>query len=205
MILYFKPGACSLASPMILKEMKMDFDTEKVDTDKSLTASGKDYNLINSNGYVPALQLDSGEVLTEGVSILQYIADQAQENVLTPAVGTLQRARLQEYLNYTSSELHKAFSPLFSSTSNENEKLLAKDKVANKFDYLEQLFSDGRDYLLGESFSVADAYLFVVINWSNYTGIDLLKWPHLMSFVERVMIRESTQSAMRDEGLISDE
>ena len=204
MILYFKPGACSLASHIILKETQLNFDTDRVDTDKQTTASGKDYRLVNANGYVPALELKTGEVLTEGASILQYIADQSPEKGLTPPVGTVQRARLHEYLNFTSSELHKAFNPLFSSTAHEQEKLLAKENVAKNFDYLESLFSDGRDYLLGNSFSVADAYLFAVANWSNFVGIDLPKWPKLKTFVERVLARKATQLAMRAEGLISE-
>ncbi len=204
MILYFKPGACSLAPHIILKEMQLDFDKDEVNTDEQVTVSGNDYRLINANGYVPSLALGTGEVLTEGVSILQYLADQQPEKGLAPPVGSVQRARLQEYLNFTSSELHKSFGLLFSSTSQADEKQQAKKRVAKHFDYLERLFSDSRQYLLGGQFSVADAYLFVVTNWSNYVGIDLAQWPKLMAFVDRVLARKATQSAMRAEGLISE-
>ena len=202
MKLYYKPGACSLASHVVLHEAGIAFDIEEVDTQAGRTISGADYTAINPKGYVPALELASGEVLTEGASILQYIADQHPESDLAPKAGTIARARLQEHLNYTASELHKAFGPFFSGTADEADKQAAGKAVARKFDYLNDILSDGRTYLLGDSFSVADAYLFVVANWSNFTGIDLKKWPAVAAFVERVAARPAAQAAMKAEGLL---
>lgn len=202
MKLYFKPGACSLASHLILREVNADFELSHVDTDLKTTAEGEDYTKINENGYVPALQIQSGDVLTEGAAILQYIAEQNPGSGLIPAAGTLARARVQEYLNYTASELHKAFGPLFSSVATDIEKEQAKSNVSKKFHYLEKHLADGRSYLVGDAFSVADAYLFVVSNWANFVGIELTQWPHLEAFVQRVAERPSAQQAMRAEGLI---
>lgn len=201
MKLYYKPGACSLATHIVLHEAGETFDIEEVDTEAGRTKSGGDYTVINPKGYVPALELASGEVLSEGAAILQYIADQHPESDLAPKAGTIARARLQEYLNYTASELHKAFGPFFSSTAGEADKQAAGKAVAQKFDYLNDLLSDGRTYLLGSGFSVADAYLFVVANWSNFTGIDLKSWPHVSAFVERVAARPAAQAALKAEGL----
>lgn len=203
MKLYYKPGACPLASHIVLHEVGADFQIELVDLENGLTASGLDYGKINPKGYVPALELASGEILTEGPSILQYIADQYPESGLTPEVGTIDRARLHEHLNYIGSEVHKAFSSLFISTSSDEDKKQAVLSVGRKFDYLNDLLNDGREFLLGDTFSVADAYLFVVSNWSNFVGIDLSDWPRLAEFVKRVADRPSTQSAMKAEGLIS--
>lgn len=201
MKLFYKPGACSLASHIILRETGAVFDIESVDTDAGTTATGRDYKTINAKGYVPALELNSGEILSEGAAILQYIADTNPRNRLAPELGTVARARLQEHLNYTSAELHKAFGPFFSSSASEQEKESAKAKVAQKFDYLETLFGDGRTFLLGDDFSVADAYMFVVSNWANFVGIDLAGWPNLQAFVARVAERPTAQAAMKAEGL----
>ena len=202
MKLYYKPGACSLASHIILNEIGEDFSLVEVDTAKGLTKSGSDYKKINSKGYVPSLQLDSGPILTEGASILQFLADQHPTLGLAPETGTIARARLHEYLNYTGSELHKAFSPLFSDAASDEVKKTAKVNVANKFDYLENLLIDSRKYLLDDKFTVADAYLFVVCNWANFVGIDLKNWPHIANYVERVANRPASQAAMKAEGLI---
>lgn len=202
MKLYFKPGACSLASHIILREAGLDHVLEEVDTDKKQTKSGQGYLQINPKGYVPALQLNNGEILTEGASVLQYLGD-VSDAVFVPENGTVEKARLQEYLNYTSSELHKAFGPLFNSGSTDQQKQAAKEAVAEKFNYVESLFQDGRIYLLGGLFSVADAYLFVVSNWAIFVGIDLENWPKLAAFIDRVAQREATQEAMKAEGLIS--
>ena len=202
MKLFNKPGACSLASHIVLHELDLKFELDEVDTDNGVAKSGLDYKTINPKGYVPALQLDTGEILTEGASILQYLADQHPEKGLAPKVGTVARAHLHEYLNYTGSELHKAFSPFFSSGASDEDKKKAGANVARKFDYLNALLGDGRTYLLGDNFSVADSYLFVVSNWANFTGIDLKKWPHVAAFVERVSNRPAAQAAMKAEGLI---
>lgn len=202
MKLYYKPGACSLASHIVLLEVGAIFELEEVDTDTGQTKSGRDYNKINLKGYVPALELDSGEILTEGASILQYIADQHPQSGLAPKVGTVARARLHEHLNYTGSELHKAFGPFFSSAASDEDKVKARVNVATKFDYLNELLGDGRKFLLGDVFSVADAYMFVVSNWSNFVGIDLKRWSNVDAFVLRVANRPATQAAMKAEGLI---
>jgi glutathione S-transferase len=202
MKLYYKPGACSLASHIILREIGEDFELDRVDTVHKKTESGADYLKINPKGYVPLLQLDSGETISEGVAILQYIADQHPEAGLVPESGTLQRARLHEHLNYIASELHKSFSPFFAPSSTDEDRQKVKTSVAPKLDHFESIFSDGRKYLLGDKFSVADAYLFVVTRWTKPTGIDLDKWPNLATFMERVAAREHVKEAMRVEGLI---
>jgi len=202
MKLFYKPGACSLASHIILEEVGATYELDQVDTDTQVTESGLDYAQVNGKGYVPALKLESGEVLTEGASILQFIADSHPDSNLAPAVGSVARARLHEHLNYVASEVHKAFGPFFSASSTDIDKVAASAKVGEKFDYLEKLFGDGRAYLLGDNFSVADAYLFVVSNWSNFVGIDLKSWPKLAAFVDRVSQRPAAQAAMVAEGLI---
>lgn len=201
MKLYYSPGACSLSPHIILREIGAPFEIERVDLATRKTESGADYAAINPKGYVPALKLDDGEVLTEGAAIVQYVADQAPQTGLAPAGGTLPRARMQEHLNFIASELHKAFGPLFSANSSDDAKDAAKVNVAHRFDHVEKSLSDGRSYLLGEAFSVADAYLFVVSNWAKPTGIGLEKWPRLAALVERVASRPAAQAAMRAEGL----
>ncbi len=203
MKLYYKPGACSLASHIILKEIGHDFEIESVDTDKQITESGGNFSKINPKGYVPALGLDDGNILTEGAAVLQYLADQNPEVGLAPEAGTLERARLQEHLNYTSTELHKAFGPLFSPVASDEEKQVAMENVGRKMDHFESIFNDGRTYLLGNKFSVADAYFFVVSSWAVPTGIGLDKWPKIAAFSTRVADREAVQSAMRAEGLLN--
>jgi glutathione S-transferase len=203
MKLYYKPGACSLATHIILHETETEFDIDQVNTDLEKTKSGRDYKKINPKGYVPALELNSSEVLTEGASILQYIADQHPKSGLTPTTGTIERARLNEYLSYVGTELHEAFRPLFSGNSNDKDRQNARINVSKKFDYINALLDDNRNYLLGEKFSIADAYLFVVSNWANFAEIDLNKWPKLAAFVSRVAQRPASQLAMKAEGLIS--
>ncbi len=202
MRLFYKPGACSLASHIVLHEIGIPFEIERVDTEKGTTETGRNFREISPNGYVPALELDSGDILTEGASILQHLADQHPEKHLAPPAGTLSRTRVQEYLNYTASELHKAFGPLFSGTATDEDKADAKANVSRKLDYVEILLGDGRDYLVDERLSVADAYLFVVCNWCNFVGIDLTNWPNVQAYVQRVASRPATQAAMKAEGLL---
>lgn len=202
MKLFYKPGACSLATHITLNEIAAAYEIDSIDTDAGKTSAGVDFKTINPKGYVPALQLASGEVLTEGAAILQYLADNHPQHGLAPAAGTVARTRLQEYLNFTSSELHKAFTPFFTASATTQDKEKAAKNVAAKFNYLEALFSDGRAYLLGAEFSVADAYLFVVCNWSNFVGVDLINWPSLAAFVQRTSERPSAQAAMKAEGPI---
>ena len=202
MKLYYKPGACSLASHIALHEIGHALEIEAVDTEAGRTESGADYRAINPKGYVPALQLDDGAVLTEGPAILQYIADSNPEAGLASAVGTFDRARMQEQLNWIGTELHKAFGPLFREGTSETGREDARTVVARKFDLIEAQLEDGREWLVSGQFSVADAYLFVVSNWANFTGIDIARWPHLAAFVNRTASRSSAQTAMRAEGLI---
>lgn len=202
MKLYYKPGACSLASHIVLRETGADFEIEKVDTAAQKTASGADFGAINPKGYVPALRLDDGAVLTEGAALLQYLADRAPEAGLAPAAGSFERVRLQEHLTFVSSELHKAFSPLFGDGLSDEARQAAVAKVARRLDNIEALLADGRAFLMGDDFTVADAYLFVVANWANFTGIDLGRWPNVEAFVARVAARPAVQAAMVAEGLI---
>ena len=202
MKLYYSPGACSLSPHIILREIGSTFELERVDGATKTTEGGEDFRLVNPKGYVPALRLDDGEVLTEGAAIVQYIADTNGTSELAPPVGTIGRARLQEHLNFVASELHKAFSPLFHADASEEAKAAAPANVARRFDHIEHILSDGRPYLLGETFTVADAYLFVVSSWAGPTGIGLDRWPSLTAFVERVRGRPAVKAAMAAEGLI---
>jgi len=203
MKLYYKPGACSLASHIILKEIGNNFEIEVVDTDKQVTESGADFTKINPKGYVPVLALDDGEFISEGAAVLQYLADQNPDASLAPKSGTLERARLQEHLNFTSSELHKAFGPFFTPNVSDEEKQRAKENVGRKMDHFETILSDGRKYLLGNNFSVADAYLFVISGWAIPTGIGLEKWPRITDYSTRIADRVGVQDAMRAEGLLN--
>ena len=202
MKLYYKPGACSLASHIALHEIGAAFEIEAVDTDAARTENGTDYTRINPKGYVPALQFDDTQVLTEGPAILQYLADAYPKAGLAPSAGSMERARMLELLTFVSSELHKAFGPLFRASASEDEKTNARTNVAGKFDTAEAMLSDGRETIVPGSFTIADAYLFVVANWANFTGIGLDAWPRLAAFVERVSKRPAVQCAMKAEGLI---
>lgn len=199
MKLYFKPGACSLATHIVLRELGIDFTLEPVDTQTQRTESGIDYKTVNPKGYVPAL--DTGRaVLTEGAAILQYLAE---STTLIPDVGTIERARLQEHLNYIASELHKAFGPFFKASATDEQRAQALETIPRHFDYLESLLDDGRVYLVGDTFTVADAYLFVVCSWAAVPGIDLKDWPFLNTLWNRMAARPSVKAAMLSEGLVA--
>jgi glutathione S-transferase len=202
MKLYFSPGACSLSPHIVLLEAGVDFETEQVDLKSKRSADGTDFRGINPKGYVPALQLDSGAVLTEGPAIVQYLADLAPERNLAPMSGTLARYKLAEWLNFISTELHKSFGAFFNPASSAEAKEQARAHLARRFDYVNDVLA-GHDYLLGAQFSVADAYLFTILNWPPKVGIDLSPWPALQAFHTRVGARPAVQRAMRDEGLIS--
>lgn len=202
MKLYIKPGACSLASHIVLHELGQPHEIVTVDTAAKRTADGADYLAINPKGVVPALELDGGEVLTEGPAILQYLADSAENETLAPKPGTLARARVQEVLNFTGTALHAAFKPIFAPDSDEATKAKARENVGRQMQWLERLLADGRPYLTGADFTVADAYAFVVANWSPRVGVDLDQWPNVRAFVARVATRPAAVTAMKAEGLI---
>lgn len=201
MKLYFRPGASSLSPHIALRETDLAFDLEKVDTVTKKTETGADYLAINPKGYVPALQLDDGQVLTEGPAIVQYIADRAPASRLAPAAGTLERYRLAEWLNYISTELHKGFLPLFSPKAPDEWKAVAREQIAAKFGFLAKQL-EGKQYLMGDTFTVADGYLFTVLRWPTSVKIDLTQWPVLAQYVERVAARPAVHAALLAEGLI---
>ncbi len=199
MQLYFSPGACSLASHITLRELGLPFELKRADTKTKKTEDGSDYLAINPKGSVPALKLDSGEVLTEGPAILQYLADQ-NEGKLAPKNGTIERYRLQSWLNYITSEIHKGFSPLFNPSASDQVKEYHTQLLGKKFDWLNGQLA-GKAYLTGSDFTIADAYAFVVINWVNFVGIDLARWPNIQQFQARVAARPKVQEALAAEGL----
>jgi glutathione S-transferase len=200
MQLYFAPGACSLASHITAREAGLSLDLKRADTKTKKLEDGSDYFAINSKGAVPALKLDDGQVLTEGVAIMQYLADQKPESGLAPKNGSLERYRVQEWLNYITSEVHKTFSPLWNPANEQAVKDYSLTNLKKKFDWLDAQLKD-RKYLTGDTFTIADAYLFTVVNWSNFLAIDLAPWPALKAFQERVAARPKVQEAMAAEGL----
>jgi glutathione S-transferase len=194
MKLYFAPGACSLSPHIALAESGLAFDIEKVDLKAKTTKSGQDYRRINPKGSVPALELDNGEVLTEGPAIVQYIADQKPEAKLAPPTGTLERYRLQEWLNFISSELHKAFSPLFGPDTPEETKASFVAAIRTKLDHVAKALED-RPFLLGDTFSVADGYLFTILGWTKFGGIDIGDWAAIKAYYDRIAARPAVQAA----------
>ena len=200
MKLYYAPGACSLASHIVLEEAGADYAVERADIRAKKTETGADFAAISPRGAVPVLVLADGEVLTEGVAIMQYVMDSLRPGVL-PAAGTLARARLQEALNFVSTEVHKTYSPFFrglEGAAKEAQVALLNSRLA----LVETRLGDGRSYLLGEDFTPADAYLFTVTNWSKGIGHDLSGFPRLEALRARIAARPAVQAAMKAEGLI---
>jgi glutathione S-transferase len=201
MKLYFSPGACSLSPHIVLHEAGHTFTTEKVDLKSHRTASGEELARVHGKDYVPVLELDNGERLTEGPAIVQYLADLKPQAGLIPKAGTMERYRVQEWLNFTTSELHKAFVPLFHrDTAAPSWQDYVEQSLAERFDWLSEQLA-GKSYLLGEQFTVADAYLFTVINWTHFVGFDLSRWPVLVAYLDRVAARPKVRAAMLAEGL----
>ncbi|MGD0490359.1 MAG: glutathione transferase GstA [Steroidobacteraceae bacterium] len=200
MKLYFSPGACSLSPRIVLTEAGLPFTAEKVDLKSKKTASGADYFAVNAKGAVPALELDDGQVLTEGPAIVQYLADLKPDSGLAPRAGSFERYRLMEILNFITSEVHKGFSPLFKPDLPPEVRKTAVDNLAKKFDWLSTHLG-GRKFLLGDAFTVADAYLFTVLRWSGAVHVDLAKWPVLTAYVARVGERPKVKEALHAEGL----
>ena len=202
MKLYFSPGACSLSPHIVLREAGLDFDLEQVDlAAKKLKKSGDDYLAVNAKGQVPVLELDNGKRLTEGPAIVQYVADQKPGSGLAPAAGSFERYQLQEWLNFITSEIHKGFSPLFRPNTPDEYKTISKQNLAAKYELLDKHFASNQ-YVMGNQFTVADAYLFTVTNWNNFQKIDLGQWPNVKAYFDRVAARPKVQEAMKAEGLI---
>ncbi|WP_437572407.1 glutathione transferase GstA [Sorangium sp. So ce542] len=200
MKLYFFPGACSLSPHVVAREVGIELTLDKVDPASKKTSSGRDFLAINPKGYVPALELDGGEVLTEGTAIVQYLADQKPEAKLVPPPGTMARYRVQEMLGYINSELHKTYSPFFKPKTSPEQRQESEEYLRKRYGLIEAALAKG-PYLFGEQFTVADAYLFTVTNWSNFVKLDLSAFPNLLAYQRRVAARPAVQGAMRAEGL----
>lgn len=201
MKLYYSRGACSLSVHIALYEAGLSFEAERVDSKTKVMESGGDFRTISPNGYVPVLVLDNGEMLTEAQVMLQYIADLKPASGLAPAAGTMPRYRLMEWLSFVSSELHKTYSPLFWPNTVEEFKPVLRERIGKRLAYVEGKLA-GQQYLTADQFTVADAYLYVVLNWSRAVNVDLTPYPNLQQFHERVGKRPAVQSALKVEGLL---
>jgi glutathione S-transferase len=201
MKLYYSPGACSLSPHIVACEAELPVELVKVDLQSKHTENGEDFRRINPNGYVPVLILDDGNKLIEGTAIVQYLADQVPDKKLIPSAGTFERYQLQQWLNFISSEIHKSFSPLFNSAAPDAAKQLAIDSLVTRLETVAEHLST-QAFLLGEYFSVADAYLFVTLTWGQYVNVDIARWPALVRYVDKISARPAVQKAMRKEGLI---
>jgi glutathione S-transferase len=201
MKLYYSPGACSLSPHIVLLEVGLPFTLEKVDLKTKTTENGTDYLTINSKGAVPALQLDDGRVLTEGPAVVQWIADQKLELGLAPPLGSFERYQLMELLNFISSELHKGFSPLFNPAISADWKAATLANLDKKLHWVSNHLGH-KNHLMGDTFTVADAYLFTVLSWSSHFGIDLAKYHILTAYMARVGHRPRVEEALKAEGLI---
>ncbi len=199
--LYYSPGACSLSPHIVLRESGLPFDLVMASTKTKKLADGTDYNTINTKGYVPLLELDDGQRLSEGPAIVQYIADQAPAKSLIPAAGTMERYRAQEWLNFITSELHKGFSPLFNPAMPAEAKALASAKLLERLTWVDGQLA-GKQYLMGDNFTVADAYLFTVAGWGKYVGVDISGLANLGAYLGRVAARPAVQEALKAEGLL---
>jgi glutathione S-transferase len=201
MKLYFSPAACSLSPHIAAREAGLPIELVKVDLDSHKTADGVDYYTVNPKGYVPFLVQDDGSTLSEGPAIVQYLADRAPASGLAPTAGTAERYRLQEWLNYISTELHKGLGSLFDPAMPADYKTVVKARIGKRFDFLTRGL-EGKSYLMGETFTVADGYLFTVLRWTQWLGIDLAQWPVLAQYVARVGARPKVVEAMKAEGLV---
>ncbi|GGX02360.1 glutathione S-transferase [Pigmentiphaga litoralis] len=200
MKLYYSPGACSLAPHIALREAGIDFSWEKVDLKEKKTETGANFRDVNPKGYVPALEVQPGKVMTEVAVVMQYLADEAADKKLAPAAGSAERYEFLTWLNFVATEIHKGFSPLFKPTVPDEVKETFKGFLALRLDYVNSELGK-RDYLLASGFSLADVYLFVTTGWAAKTGVDLNKWPAIVAFRERVAQRPAVQAALSAEGL----
>jgi glutathione S-transferase len=202
MKLYYTPSLCSLAPHIVLREAGYEFELEKVNLKTKKTESGEDFSALNDKSSVPFLVLDHGETLTEGVAILQYLADQKPETNLAPSNGTMERVHLQEWLSYISTEIHKTHWPLFFTDQvGEQASQVYLQKLKKTYDYVANALQ-GKQYLMGDQFTVADAYMYTVLNWHKFLKIDMSPWPVLVEYQQRVAARPKVQEALRAEGLL---
>jgi glutathione S-transferase len=201
MKLYYSPGACSLSPHIVAREAGIAVDLKKVDLKTKTLAEGGSYTAVNGKGYVPALGLDDGALLTEGPAIVQYLADQKPESGLAPKSGTMERLRLQEWLNFISAELHKAMGTFFDPKATAEWKAAVTERLGVRLDYLAKELA-GKQYLMGGKFSVADAYLFTILNWAPMVKFDMSRWPAITDYYKRVALRPKVQEALRAEGLV---
>ena len=201
MKLYYSPGACSLSPHIVLHESGLKFEHVLAPTKTHQLEDGTDYYSINPLGYVPLLELDDGTRITEGPAIVQYIADQVPDKQLAPANGTLARTQLQSWLNFIGTELHKGFSPLFNAATPADYKTIVIDRLLARLKWVDGQLA-GKQYLMGDKFSVADPYLFTVSNWAPRVGVDITGLAHLTAFRERMLARPAVQAAMKHEGLL---
>ena len=199
MKLYFSPGSCSLSPHIVLREAGANFELEQVNNQEKKTKSGKDYWTVNPKGQVPCLELDNGDKLTEGPVIVQYVADQNGSG-LAGKPGTMERYHVQEWLNFTTSELHKTFGPIFRATTPDAFKEISRANLGKRFDWIDKELA-GKQYLMGDKFSVADAYMFTVMRWTQRINVDLAKWPNIKAYMDRVAARPKVQDALKAEGL----
>ena len=202
MKLYYAPGVCSLSPHIVLEEAGLKYSLVKTDIRAKTVEGGSDYKKTNPLGYVPALELDDGTILTEGPAIVQYIADKVPDKKLAPANGSLERYKMQSWLNFVSSEMHKGFSPLFNPAMPEEGKKIARERLHARLEHLEKHMAS-HDYLMGKMFSLPDAYLFTVLRWTVPTKVDLAPFPHLLAFMKRMEARPAVKAAMQAEGLLT--
>lgn len=200
MKLYYLAGACSMAAMISLIEAGLQFEAVSVDRGTRNTSDGKAFSDVNPKGYVPALVLDNGELLTENVAVLSYIVSQDQTGKLGPKPGSTEYIRLLEWLAYVNSEVHKSFGPLFRPDSDENVRKAAKELIARRLGFIEKRL-DNSQYLMGDNFSVADAYLFVILSWRDRVGVSIAEFPHLIDYYERIRTRPSVAGALKIQGL----
>ncbi|MGB8666278.1 MAG: glutathione transferase GstA [Serratia inhibens] len=198
MKLYFAPDTCSLSPHIVLRELELPFELIRVNNRSKLTADGRDFYRINPKGYVAALMLEDGRVITEGAAIVQYLADLRPDAALAPPCNAFERVRLQEWLNFITAEIHAGASPLFNATLPEEVKSQFRGKLRRRLDYVAQTL-DGQSFLLGEHFGVADAYLFTVLRWMAQFSIELKCWPSLTRYMTQIGQRKSVQAALAAE------
>lgn len=200
MKLYYAPGACSMAPHIVVHEASIPIQIERVDLGTHRTEQGADYRKINPKGYVPALTLENGDVLTEVAVVLQFLADQNPGSGLAPAVGTMQRYRIMEWLNFVATEVHKSFGPLFNPKAGDDVRATQIRMLGRRFEFLSTILAK-QAFLAGPTFSIADAYLFTILNWVNFVKLDLQPWPVLQEYLARVRVRPAVQATLKAEGL----